>query len=150
MKHDFGYGPVDAHKHKNGGGIVADTAIVNAGVWIGPKARVSGGTIRGGTIWGGTIWGGDIRGGTIRGGTIWGGTRTTKSPRAILGFMFPVTITDHHISVGCETHSPSHWRRCGARIIVDNSNYDTKKAKEFMQIINYIAKEHGCVDEANP
>ena len=61
---------------------MADAAYVAPGVWVGPAARVvggtirggtiEGGTIRGGTIWGGTIWGGTIQGGTIQGGTIEG------------------------------------------------------------------------------
>jgi hypothetical protein len=71
---DFGKGPVPAHQHPNGGGWVADTAQVADRVYVGPMARVAGGTIRGGTIRGGTIWGGTIWGGTIWGGTIWGGT----------------------------------------------------------------------------
>ena len=74
---------VPAHQHPNGGGWVADTAIVLDEVYVGPTARVFGGavfgtiyggTIRGGTIRGGTIYGGVIRGGTIYGGTIYGGT----------------------------------------------------------------------------
>ena len=82
--YDFGAGPVPAHQHPNGGGWVAAAAFVAPKAWIGPAARVAGGTIwggtigggtiGGGTIWGGTIWGGTIRGGTIGGGTIRGGT----------------------------------------------------------------------------
>ena len=77
--HDFGLGPVPAHRHSNGGGWVADSANVSDRTYVGPLARVAGGTIEGGTIRGGTIRGGTIRGGTIeggtiRGGTIWGGT----------------------------------------------------------------------------
>ena len=77
--YDFGAGPVPAHQHPNGGGWVAAAAFVAPKAWIGPAARVAGGTIwggtiGGGTIWGGTIWGGTIWGGTIRGGTIGGGT----------------------------------------------------------------------------
>ena len=82
--YDFGAGPVPAHQHPNGGGWVAESATVSDAVFIGPQARVAGGTIRGGIIWGGTIrggiiWGGTILGGTIEGGTIlggfiWGGT----------------------------------------------------------------------------
>ena len=71
---DFGNGPVPAHQHPNGGGWVADTATVADRVYVGPLARVVGGTIRGGTIRGGTILGGTIVDGTIEGGTIWGGT----------------------------------------------------------------------------
>ena len=88
---------VPAHQHLNGGGWVADTAIVLGEAYVGPTARVFGGAvlggyvhggtihggtihggniygvIHGGTIHGGNIYGGHIRGGTIRGGTIHGG-----------------------------------------------------------------------------
>ena len=37
---NFGNGPVPAHKHKNGGGWVADSARVDESVFIGPNARV--------------------------------------------------------------------------------------------------------------
>ena len=57
---------VPAHQHPNGGGWVADAAHVAAHVYVGPDARIRGGTIGGGTIRGGTIWGGTIGGGTIR------------------------------------------------------------------------------------
>jgi serine acetyltransferase len=41
MKHDFGDGhPVKAHKHKNGGGWVADSATVYKSAYVGPNARV--------------------------------------------------------------------------------------------------------------
>ena len=60
--YDFGAGPVPAHQHPNGGGWVAAAAFVAPKAWIGPAARVAGGTIWGGTIWGGTIGGGTIRG----------------------------------------------------------------------------------------
>ena len=39
---DFGYGPVPAHKHPNGGGLVADTARVSGNVWVYGNAQVSG------------------------------------------------------------------------------------------------------------
>ena len=39
---DFGYGPVPAHQHPNGGGWVADSAAVDDSAYVGPNARVSG------------------------------------------------------------------------------------------------------------
>jgi len=65
---------VPARQHPNGGGWVADTAIVFDEVYVGPTARVFGGYIYGGAIRGGNIYGGVIRGGTIYGGNIYGGT----------------------------------------------------------------------------
>jgi len=40
--YDFGDGPVPAHKHKNGGGWVADTASVDESVWVYGSAQVYG------------------------------------------------------------------------------------------------------------
>lgn len=41
-KHDFGRGPVPAHRHKNGGGWVADTAHVSLTAFVAPGACVYG------------------------------------------------------------------------------------------------------------
>ena len=38
--HDFGNGPVAAHKHPNGGGWVADSATVADSAYVGPDAKV--------------------------------------------------------------------------------------------------------------
>lgn len=37
---DFGFGPVPAHQHPNGGGWVADTATVDSTAYVGPNAMV--------------------------------------------------------------------------------------------------------------
>ena len=41
---DFGdgLGPVPAHRHVNGGGWVAYSAVVMKSVWVGPEAQVYG------------------------------------------------------------------------------------------------------------
>ncbi|MCB9376760.1 MAG: hypothetical protein H6515_12960 [Microthrixaceae bacterium] len=102
---------VPAHQHPNGGGWVADAAHVAAHVYVGPDARIGGGTIwggtiRGGTIEGGTIGGGTIGGGTIGGGTIWGGTiggGTIRHTRDLL-VIGPVGSEDQHATlVRCDT-----------------------------------------------
>lgn len=40
--HDFGNGPVPAHRHPNGGGWVADTAHVDESAYVGRRAWVYG------------------------------------------------------------------------------------------------------------
>ena len=92
---------VPAHQHPNGGGWVADAAHVAAHVYVGPDARIRGGTIEGGTIEGGIIWGGTIRGGTIWGGTIGGGTIRHTRDLLVIG---PVGSEDQHATlVRCDT-----------------------------------------------
>ena len=39
---DFGYGPVPAHRHPNGGGWVANTARVDGSAFVGGNAQVFG------------------------------------------------------------------------------------------------------------
>jgi NDP-sugar pyrophosphorylase family protein len=47
---DFGFGPVPAHRHKNGGGWVADSATVADTAYVGPNARVFGKARVGGEV----------------------------------------------------------------------------------------------------
>jgi hypothetical protein len=42
MQFDFGFGLVNAHRHPNGGGWVADSAIVAESAYVGPDATVFG------------------------------------------------------------------------------------------------------------
>ena len=115
---------VPAHQHPNGGGWVADTAIVLDEVYVGPTARVFGGyvcggyvdggtiyggTIHGGNIYGGNIYGGHIRGGTIHGGNIYGGVIRDVRDVLMVGpigsenqiLTLTRSDTGHHVSIGC-------------------------------------------------
>ena len=142
-----------AHQHSNGGGWVADTATASSEAYIGPRAEVIGGTIwggtiRGGTIWGGTIeggtiWGGTIRGGTIRGGTIEGGTVTRDVTFVCGAIPYRVTITDDFVGVGCQWHSPEHWREHGAEIMIEDGQ-TPERAAFFMGLLIMFIDLHGC------
>ena len=157
-----------AHQHSNGGGWVADTATASSEAYIGPRAEViggtiwggtirggtiRGGTIRGGTIWGGTIWGGTIEGGTIRGGTIRGGTieggtieggNVTRDVTFVCGAIpHSVTITDDFVGVGCQWHSPEHWREHGAEIMIEDGQ-TPERAAFFMGLLITFIDLHGC------
>jgi uncharacterized protein YjbI with pentapeptide repeats len=73
-----------------------------------------GGTFEGGTFWGGTFEGGTFEGGTFEGGTFWGGdfeggTSTKLQPLYLAGLCWQITITDEHMTIGCETHKLSDW-----------------------------------------
>ena len=142
-----------AHQHSNGGGWVADAAKAREGAYIGPRAEVIGGTIRGGailggTIWGGTIWGGTIEGGTIRGGTILGGAirggNVTRDVTFVCGAIpYQVTITDDFVGVGCQWHSPEHWREHGAEIMIEDGQ-TPERAAFFMGLLITFIDLHGC------
>ena len=137
-----------AHQHSNGGGWVADTATASSEAYIGPRAEVIGGTIWGGTIRGGTIRGGTIRGGMIRGGTIRGGMieggNVTRDVTFICGAIpYPVTITDDFVGVGCQWHSPEHWREHGAEIMIEDGQ-TPERAAFFMGLLITFIDLHGC------
>ncbi len=147
-----------AHQHSNGGGWVADTATASSEAYIGPRAEVIGGTIEGGTIWGGTIRGGTIEGGTIEGGTIWGGTirggtieggtieggNVTRDVTFVCGAIpHSVTITDDFVGVGCQWHSPEHWREHGAEIMIEDGQ-TPERAAFFMGLLITFIDLHGC------
>ena len=132
-----------AHQHSNGGGWVADTATASSEAYIGPRAEVIGGT-----IWGGTIEGGTIRGGTIEGGTIWGGTieggNVTRDVTFVCGAIpHSVTITDDFVGVGCQWHSPEHWREHGAEIMIEDGQ-TPERAAFFMGLLITFIDLHGC------
>ena len=142
-----------AHQHSNGGGWVADTATASSEAYIGPRAEVIGGAIwggaiLGGAIWGGTIWSGTIEGGTIEGGAIWGGTirggNVTRDVTFVCGAIpYQVTITDDFVGVGCQWHSPEHWREHGAEIMIEDGQ-TPERAAFFMGLLITFIDLHGC------
>ena len=142
-----------AHQHSNGGGWVADTATASEDAYIGPRAEATGGTTRGGALRGGTSWGGEHQGGTIEGGVIWGGTirggtirggNVTRDVTFICGAIpYPVTITDDFVGVGCQWHSPEHWREHGAEIMIEDGQ-TPERAAFFMGLMITFIDLHGC------
>ena len=162
-----------AHQHSNGGGWVADTATASSEAYIGPRAEVIGGTIEGGTIRGGAIYGGAIWGGTICGGTIYGGAieggviyggvicggticggtiyggairggNVTRDVTFVCGAIpYQVTITDDFVGVGCQWHSPEHWREHGAEIMIEDGQ-TPERAAFFMGLLITFIDLHGC------
>ncbi len=81
--HDFGAGAVPAHRHKNGGGWVADTAFVDETACVESDARV------------------------------YGNARVEKPSDVICisGLQFHVTVTPKQVTIGCQTKSIRGWRK---------------------------------------
>ncbi|UWQ53105.1 hypothetical protein [Leisingera caerulea] len=186
---DFGdgKGPVPAKKHPNGGGWVANTALVARTAFVGPRASVGGEAYVGkaariaddARVWGSATVtdravvfekarvagnarvSGDARisgavflsdnvrvsgGAEIFGEMELGGADTaTRTPLSITGPFPPVTVSDHSITAGCQTHSPSMWKQRGAAIIKANGR-TLAEAKYLAPIVSYLADAHGCVD----
>ena len=107
-----------AHQHSNGGGWVADTATASSEAYIGPRAEVLGGTIRGGNV--------------------------TRDVTFVCGAIpHSVTITDDFVGVGCQWHSPEHWREHGAEIMIEDGQ-TPERAAFFMGLLITFIDLHGC------
>ena len=137
---DFGYGPVPAHQHKNGGGWVADTAMVAETAFVGPNARVYGNA----WVYGNAqVYGNALVYGNAQ---VYGNAIVSKTTVVLTGFPHTVTITDHHCAVGCQMHPPSVWKERGAAIIRADG-HTIEQAKAWAAIIVSLIDAHGCVDK---
>ena len=76
---DFGFGPVAAHRHANGGGWVADSARVADTAFVGSEARVYGEARVCDKAW------------------------VTITPLVISGLECVATVCDNQVQIGCKT-----------------------------------------------
>ena len=126
---DFGFGPVPAHKHANGGGWVADTAHVSESAYVGSDARVYGNARVCDNAW---VYG-DARvyGDALVCGDAWvcgnalvydnaqvygnalvcGNDKISRKIEIVFvsGFCFPITVTPQSITIGCQHKSHSEF-----------------------------------------
>lgn len=158
--HDFrdGNGLVLASRHKNGGGIVADTATVSEDSIVAPKAEVGGSAIvlngckildRARVYGNAYVSNGVVlEDDTEVFGTaevkydvaLFGNNKVSVSPKVILGFDHKVIITDSHITMDCHMFDKEQWKR--AAPIIRVNGYPTKTANRIHQIVNDIAEVH--------
>ena len=94
---DFGFGPVAAHRHANGGGWVADSARVADTAYVGSEAQVYGkaqvcGEAR---VYGKALVCGGAR--------VYGKARVTTTPLVISGLEYTITVCDNQVQIGCKT-----------------------------------------------
>ena len=88
---DFGFGPVAAHRHANGGGLVADSARVADTAFVGSEARVYGEARVCDKAW------------------VYGEARVcdkawvTITPLVISGLECVATVCDNQVQIGCKT-----------------------------------------------
>lgn len=216
-EHDFGNGPVPAHRHPRGGGWVANTAKVDNDCFVGPYARVfenaqvSGKSVinDGASVFGNAtvclgsrVYGdamvydnASIRDNARVSGfskiygnarvmnnaqvyesaevydnaivcnnaeiydnckvygnayiyeciRLYGHTVVTRKPLLGLGFDYPVTITDHHVLLGCTVAPPSILKKLGRRIIT-LLGYEREQAELWLDIVSKLIDVHGCTD----
>jgi hypothetical protein len=80
-----------------GGWIESEDNLPHDGTaWVFPAAKAMGEFTR-------------LMGGTFRGGAFEGGTSTKLQPLYLAGLCWQITITDEHMTIGCETHKLSDW-----------------------------------------
>ena len=121
--HD-GNGPVPAHQHANGGGWVADCAVVGAEAYVGPEARVSG----------------EAR--------VFGNARVSKTPVCVTGLLWPVTISDNIIQIGCQGHTADEWDEFDNHAIAGMDGRDALKFwVKYKQLIMQHARLHQIVKD---
>ena len=93
LTHNFGYGPVPAHRHANGGGWVANSAKVSDTAYISETARVYDRA---------QVFG-DAR--------VCGNAQVSKPSDLICisGMVFTVTVTPQNAAIGCQIKSHEEW-----------------------------------------
>lgn len=69
----------------------------------------------------------------------------TRRPKVCLGFDYNVTITDHHVTLGCVSMPPTMMRKIGARII-RLLGYDRETAANWVRSFMDVADFHKCAD----
>ncbi len=158
--HDFrdGNGPVPSHHHKNGGGIVANTATVSDDSIVDPQAEVDGNAmVMNGSkilnrvrVYGNAyisdgvtleddveVYGkAEVRYGIV----IFEKAKVSVPPKVVLGFDHKVIITDEHITMGCHMFDKEQWKR--AAPIIRVNGYPTKTANRIHEIVSSIAEVH--------
>jgi len=133
--HD-GNGPVPAHQHANGGGWVADCAVVDAEAYVGPEARVSGEA----QVFGKAQVLGEAR--------VFGKARVSKTPVCVTGLLWPVTISDNIIQIGCQGHTADEWDEFDNHAIAGMDGRDALKFwVKYKQLIMQHARLHQIVKD---
>jgi hypothetical protein len=160
LLHDFrdGNGPVPAHRHKNGGGMVADTATVSDDSTVGFYAEVGGNAIvvngckvlDRSRVYGNAFVsnGVTLEDNTEAFGTaelkyeivLFGNNKVSVPPKVILGFDHKVIITDEHITMDCHMFDKEQWKR--AAPIIRVNGYPTKTANRIHRIVSDICEVH--------
>lgn len=76
---------------------------------------------------------------------LYGHSIVTRKPILGLGFEYPVTITDHHVLLGCTVIPPTTLKKLGRRIIT-LVGYDKEQADLWLEIVDRLIQVHGCTD----
>jgi len=76
-------------------------------------ANLYGANLRGANLYGADLRDANLYGANLRDANLYGanlyGEKLTKNPLLLNGLHWPVTITEHHIKIGCQLHRTSDW-----------------------------------------
>jgi carbonic anhydrase/acetyltransferase-like protein (isoleucine patch superfamily) len=158
--HDFKdeKGLVLSHRHKNGGGIVSESATVSEDCVVSPRAEVGGNAmvlngckvLDRARVYGNAYVSNGV---TLEDnvevyGTaevkyevvLFGDAKVSVPPKVILGFDHKVIVTDEHITMDCHMFDREQWKR--AAPIIRVNGYPTKTANRIHKIVSDIAEVH--------
>ena len=69
----------------------------------------------------------------------------TRKPLACYGFDYNVTVTDHHICLGCVVFPPK-FIDTSARKIIRMMNYKPEVVEKWITCLKFVVEFHGCTD----
>ena len=117
----------EQHRHKNGGGWVANTANVADSAFISDDAQVYGNA----RVYGNA----QVYGNARVYGNAW-----VYNPLTITGSAHSVSLVSYtHIAIGCEVHTFSDWLK-NYKSIGKKNRYTPEQIKEYGEILKYLVK----------
>ena len=125
--------PEEQHQHKNGGGWVANTVMIEDSVYVGANARVFGNAQVSGDA---QVFGNaQVFGAAQVFGDTW-----AKTPLFVQGTRHGVSNSKHgYLSIGCITLTFAEWKK-QYRAIGKKEGYTAKQIKEYGAIIALATK----------
>lgn len=76
---------------------------------------------------------------------IYDNTIVTRKPKACYGFDYNVTVTDHHVCLGCVVIPPKFIDTAGKKVM-RMLNYHPDIINKWLEAIKFVCDFHGCTD----
>ena len=123
----------EQHQHSNGGGWVANTALVDATAYVGPDAQVYGNA----QLFGNAQLSGNAR---LFGDAQLSGNAWTTSPLYIQGTKHSITNCAYgQLVIGCQVHTFAEWKD-QYKAIGKAAGYTAEQIKEYGLHIAHATK----------
>ena len=135
----FGDAWVFGDARVSGDARVFGNAQVSGDAWVFGNAQVSGNArVSGDAQVFGDAW---VSGNARVSGNAWVSGGTSVSPIVITGLLYPVTVTDKHLRIGCEFHTLEHWKE-NKRSIVEAAGFEYLNHKDTLKLVLKLAQKH--------